>query len=137
MKNLLKKYGDMLYLGGAGASLLAAAPFAAKYADVFKSLPWQELTLPVAAPWTIIGAGELGQVMRDCENDATRGVKPNAAENIGRVLRTSNILAYPIALGTGENALYSLGLTGALTVAGHCIEAGGKYFRKRKATKIA
>lgn len=131
MKGLLKKYADGLYLGGAAISLFAAAPFAIRYSDVFRSLPWRELTFPVAAPWTAIGAGELGQVMKNYENDRRTGIKPNTAEKIGRALRAANLAAYPIAFAADKNALYSLGLTGALTVAGHCIEEVGKYFRER------
>jgi len=131
VKELLKKSGNAFYLGGAAASVAASMPFVAKYKDVFASLPWHELTRYVAAPWTVIGVGELGQVLRDNERDRAEGVELHALEKVGRAIRPANLLAYPIAFATGENALYTLVATGATTVAGHVLEAVGKSLRTK------
>lgn len=131
----LKRTGDALYLGGAAASLVAAAPVVHKYWDAFKSAPWQELTSYVQVPWEAIGVGELGQVISGYRDDNAQNRSAHLLEHVGRVMRTANILAIPLAYFTDNNVAYSIGLTGASTVLGHGIEAAGKMLRERKKTK--
>lgn len=125
--------GNAGYLGGAAASIFAAIPFAIKHADVFASLPWRELTSWVKYPWEAIGIGEVFQVAADGRRYREDGVRRlHPLEHVGRAMRCANVLAYPIAFMTNDNALYSIALTGGTTVAGHCVEEVGKSLRSRR-----
>lgn len=127
----LKENGNMLYYGGAVASLIAAVPFARRYAHVFQDLPWQELTAFVKYPWTAIGAGELGQVLHSYSQEGLQAAELHWLEHVGRAVRPANLAAFPVAAATDDSALYSLILTGASTVIGHGLECVGSAIRSR------
>jgi len=98
----------------------------------FAGLPWNEMTEVAKYPWTAIGAGELGQVMRDYSVDREHHVENHWLEHAGRALRPANLAALPVAYATDDNGLYALVATGGLTALGHGLEYAGKIMRSRK-----
>ncbi len=135
MENTDKKaqtLAESFYYGGAASAVAAGLYVAARHASYFSQGSWQELTIYVKYPWEATGVGELLSVLYSHARDKENDVKLHYLERVGRTLRPANLFAMPLAAATGDNALYSLVATGALTAVGHTLEYLGSKLRGKR-----